>query len=47
MRCIILFIAISLDGFIANLDGSIDWLFTDQDYNYTEFFDRIDVTLIQ
>lgn len=46
MRKIILFIASSLDGFIAGKSGEIDWLFTDQDYGYTEFFKAIDVVIM-
>lgn len=45
MRKVILFIATSLDGFIARKDGSIDWLFGDQDYGYSEFIKTIDTTL--
>lgn len=37
-----LFIACSLDGFIAGEKGEIDWLFTDQDYGYTPFMKGID-----
>jgi dihydrofolate reductase len=46
MRKIILYAAQSLDGFIASPDGSVDWLFTDQDYGYEAFLERIDTTLI-
>ncbi|MFQ5611648.1 MAG: dihydrofolate reductase family protein [Anaerolineae bacterium] len=46
MRDIILFIAASLDGFIARPDGSVDWLFTDGDYGYQAFYDSIDVVLM-
>ncbi len=45
-RKIILFIATSLDGYIARADGSIDWLFTDADYGYREFYASIDTTLM-
>lgn len=45
MRKVILFIATSLDGFIARKDGSIDWLFSDQDYGYSSFIKSIDTTL--
>ncbi len=38
---IILYIATSLDGYIARLDGSVDWLFTEGDYGYDEFFETI------
>ncbi|BAY12655.1 dihydrofolate reductase family protein [Calothrix sp. NIES-2098] len=46
MRKIQLFIASSLDGYIARTSGEVDWLFTDQDYGYTEFFDQIDTVIM-
>jgi dihydrofolate reductase len=46
MRKIILFIATSLDGYIARQSGEVDWLFTDRDYGYAEFFKTIDTVLI-
>ncbi|MBS3096129.1 dihydrofolate reductase [Candidatus Woesearchaeota archaeon] len=46
MRKIILFIASSLDGFIARIDQSIDWLFMDNDYGYKEFYKSIDTVLV-
>jgi dihydrofolate reductase len=46
MRKIRLFIASSLDGYIARTSGEIDWLFTDQDYGYTEFLNQIDTVLM-
>jgi dihydrofolate reductase len=45
MRKVKLFIATSLDGFIADKNGGIDWLFTDQDYGYADFYASIDTTL--
>jgi dihydrofolate reductase len=45
MRPVKLFIATSLDGFIADKNGGIDWLFTDQDYGYADFYAAIDTTL--
>lgn len=46
MRKIRLFIASSLDGYIARTSGEIDWLFTDEDYGYTEFINQIDTILM-
>ncbi len=45
MRKLVLFIASSLDGYIAGGDEQIDWLFTDQDYGYSNFYDSIDTTI--
>ena len=46
MRKIRLYIASSLDGYIARSSGEVDWLFSDSDYGYTEFFDQIDTVLM-
>ncbi|CAF1106177.1 unnamed protein product [Rotaria sp. Silwood1] len=51
MRKVILFIAASIDGFIAREDGNIDWLppinnENNDDYGYKSFYENIDVTLI-
>ena len=49
MRKVILYIATSLDGYIARENGDIDWLFTDSedhDYGYSELYNSIDTTLI-
>lgn len=39
---VILFIACSLDGYIAKKNGDVSWLFTDQDYGYTKFMRSVD-----
>ncbi len=45
MRKVKLFIANSLDGFIARSDGNVDWLFMDADYGMTAFYKSIDTIL--
>ena len=50
MRHIRLYIAASLDGYIARKDGAIDWLSmvekADEDYGYNDFIKSIDTTLM-
>lgn len=46
MKKIRLFIAASLDGYIARISGEVDWLFTDQDYGYDDFFTEVDTVLM-
>ena len=46
IRKIKLFIASSLDCYISREDRSIDWLFTDDDYGYLEFYNSIDTVLM-
>ncbi|WP_338869278.1 dihydrofolate reductase family protein [Spirosoma sp. SC4-14] len=41
-----LFIATSLDGYIAGPKGEIDWLFTEGEYGYTAFMETVDTTLM-
>jgi dihydrofolate reductase len=46
MRKVKLYIASSLDSYIASENGSIEWLFSDADYGYTKFYDSIDTILV-
>jgi dihydrofolate reductase len=46
MRKVILYASTSLDGYIAKVDGGVDWCFIDQDYGYRDFYRGIDTTLI-
>ncbi|HEY3420670.1 MAG TPA: dihydrofolate reductase family protein [Methanomassiliicoccales archaeon] len=45
-RKVVLFIACSLDGYIAGTDDDISWLFSDDDYGYSKFLSSIDTVLM-
>ena len=46
MRKLVLGLAVSLDGFIEGPNGEYDWCFIDPDYNFTDFFKRIDTIFV-
>ena len=49
MRPLKLYIATSLDGYIATADGSVEWLDAyqsdEEDYGYHRFYDSVDTLL--
>ena len=48
-RKIVLFIATSLDGYIATEDDSLEWLFKvegDGDNGYSDFYDTVDTVIM-
>jgi len=46
MRKVVLGLGISLDGYIARLDGSVDFLFMPKDYSMAPFFKSIDTVIM-
>ena len=46
MRRLILGLGISLDGYIARPDGSVDFLFMPKDYSMGPFFQTVDVAIM-
>jgi dihydrofolate reductase len=46
MRKIKLYIATSLDAYIAGPNGEIDWLYTEGEFGYDAFIETVDTTLM-
>jgi dihydrofolate reductase len=46
MRKVILSVAVSLDGFIEGPKGEYDWCTMDPEYDFSEFFNRIDTVFV-
>lgn len=48
MREIILYVAQSIDGYIAREDGSVDWLnpYNNSEFDFASFFDSIDICIM-
>ena len=43
---VILFIAASLDGYIAGPDDDLSWMFTDADYGFSSFFGDVETLVM-
>lgn len=46
MRNVVLSLGISLDGYIARPDGTLDFLFMPKDYLMAQFFKTVDTALM-
>ncbi len=46
MRKIILFVASSLDGYVAKNDGGVNWLPTNGSSGYDEFYESVDTVIM-
>jgi len=46
VRKVVLGVGISLDGYIARPDGSVDFLFMPKDYSMAQFFKRVDTAVM-
>jgi len=46
MRNVVLGLGISLDGYIARLDGAVDFLFMPKDYSMAPFFATVDTAIM-
>jgi len=46
MRSVVLGLGISLDGYIARLNGAVDFLFMPEDYSMAPFFKTIDTAIM-
>lgn len=43
---VVLFIAASLDGYIAGPDDDMSWLFTDADFGFSDFYSDVDTLIM-
>ena len=46
MQSVVLGLGISLDGYIARLNGAVDFLFMPKDYSMAPFFKTIDTAIM-